>query len=74
MTRTDPMTAEEFRRARHALGEGEEPASFEEMARLLCLAPGGARDLRRMSLGDKAVSGPISVALDLLIEKRRGGF
>lgn len=74
MTRTDPMTAEEFRRARWALGDGEEPASYEDLARLLCLAKGGARDLRRMADGSKPVSGPISVALDLLIKKRRKGF
>jgi DNA-binding XRE family transcriptional regulator len=62
------MTKEEFRAAREKLG-----LTQSEMAKALRLRPdNGAASVRAMEAGRKAISGPVSLAVEyLLIQSQR---
>lgn len=56
------MTSGDFRAARKTLG-----LSANGMAEALRLGKGGGRTVRRWESGDTPVSGPVSVAVELLL-------
>lgn len=57
------MTSDELKQARHDLG-----LSVREMATALRLSEtNGEREIRRMEKGEKPVSGPISVAVEAML-------
>lgn len=58
------MTPADFRTARKALG-----LSANGMAEALCLGKGGGRTVRRWESGETPISGPVSVAVELMLEK-----
>lgn len=60
------MTPAEFRAARKALG-----LSANGMAEALRLGKGGGRTVRRWEAGDVPVSGPVSLAVQLLLERQK---
>ena len=60
------MTPAEFRAARKALG-----LSANGMAEALRLGKGGGRTVRRWESGETPVTGPVSVAVELLLRTRR---
>ncbi len=58
------MTPAEIRAARKALG-----LSANGLAEALRLGKGGGRTVRRWEAGDTPISGPVSVALELMLAK-----
>lgn len=60
------MTATEFRAARKALG-----LSANGMAEALRLGKGGGRTVRRWESGETPVTGPVSVAVELMLEQSK---
>jgi DNA-binding transcriptional regulator YiaG len=63
------MTPDRVREIRIALG-----LSQNRLAEVLRLGPNGARNIRRWESGQCPISGPASLALDLLKEKHDLGF
>ena len=57
------MTGPELKAAREALDY-----SIEEMAEALRLGPNGSTSLREMERGKRPISGPIQVAVELMID------
>jgi DNA-binding transcriptional regulator YiaG len=58
------MTPETFREARKALG-----LSANGMAEALKLGKGGGRTVRRWESGETPITGPVAVAIGLMMEK-----
>lgn len=57
------MTGDDLKRARHDLG-----LSVRDMAAALRLSEtNGEREIRRMERGEKLISGPISVAVEAML-------
>lgn len=61
------MTPAEIRAARKILG-----LSQSGLAEALRLGPNGERTIRRWEQGDIAVTGPASVAIELLLASKEG--
>ncbi len=57
------MTADDFRAARSTLG-----LSANGMAEALRLGKGGGRTVRRWEAGDVPISGPVSVAVEMMLK------
>ena len=62
------MTPDAIRTARRALG-----LSANGLAEALRLGKGGGRTVRRWEAGDTPISGPASLAIELLIRQRNEG-
>jgi hypothetical protein len=60
------MTPDEIRQARKALG-----LSTNGLAEALRLGKGGGRTVRRWEAGETPISGPASVAVQLLLERQK---
>ena len=61
------LTPGEFRAHRDALG-----LTAASLADLLLLGQGGGRTIRRWESGASPISGPVSIALKLLVAQRLG--
>lgn len=60
------MTPESLKEARRELG-----LSAAKLAELLRLGADGGRAVRRWEAGERAISGPVAVAIELLLERQR---
>lgn len=60
------MTSAEIKSARQALG-----LSQTGLAEALRLGPNGERTIRRWEQGDVTVTGPASVAIEMLVAEKR---
>jgi DNA-binding transcriptional regulator YiaG len=60
------MTPDELRKARKRLG-----LSQAGLAEALCMGANGGRTVRRWELGEIPVTGPASVAVQLLLERQK---
>jgi DNA (cytosine-5)-methyltransferase 1 len=61
------MTPAEVKDSRHRLG-----LSQSGLAEVLRLGPNGERTVRRWEQGDIPITGPASLAIELLLEKEQG--
>jgi DNA-binding transcriptional regulator YiaG len=62
------LTPDEIKTARQRLG-----LSANGLAEALRLGKGGGRTVRRWEAGDVAITGPASVAIELLLERKADG-
>jgi transcriptional regulator with XRE-family HTH domain len=60
------MTAQQLKEAREALG-----LTQTQLAQALRMGPNGRRTVGRWESGEGSISGPASVAIELLVKTRR---